>query len=73
MVAYNDNMAAGALLGNEENGHSVPEHVSVIGFDDALISRCLRPRLTSVRYPIQLMAEKPLNWFLLWQPMRRVK
>ena len=58
VVAYNDNMAAGALLVLEENGHSVPEHVSVIGFDDALISRYLRPRLTTVRYPIQLMAEK---------------
>ncbi|EMK6903523.1 substrate-binding domain-containing protein [Vibrio cholerae] len=58
VVAYNDNMAAGAMLVLEENGHSVPEHVSVIGFDDALISRYLRPRLTTVRYPIQLMAEK---------------
>lgn len=58
VVAYNDNMAAGALLVLEENGHSVPEQVSVIGFDDALISRYLRPRLTTVRYPIQLMAEK---------------
>ncbi|KQA23994.1 transcriptional regulator [Vibrio metoecus] len=58
VVTYNDNMAAGALLVLEENGHSVPEQVSVIGFDDALISRYLRPRLTTVRYPIQLMAEK---------------
>lgn len=58
VVAYNDNMAAGALLVLEENGHAVPEQISVIGFDDALISRYLSPRLTTVRYPIQLMAEK---------------
>lgn len=58
VVAYNDNMAAGALSILEENGIKAPDQVSVIGFDDGLIARYVRPRLTTVRYPIQMMAEK---------------
>ncbi len=58
VVAYNDNMAAGALSVLEENGIKTPDSVSVIGFDDGLIARYVRPRLTTVRYPIQMMAEK---------------
>ncbi len=30
----------------------------MIGFDDALIARYIRPRLTTIRYPIEMMAEK---------------
>ncbi|AQM18918.1 LacI family DNA-binding transcriptional regulator [Vibrio anguillarum] len=58
VVAYNDNMAAGALNVLEENGVKSPEQISVIGFDDALIARYIRPRLTTIRYPIEMMAEK---------------
>jgi LacI family transcriptional regulator len=58
VVAYNDNMAAGAISVLEENGFTLPDQMSVIGFDDALIARYVRPRLTTVLYPIQLMAEK---------------
>ncbi len=58
VVAYNDNMAAGALSVLEENGIKTPDSISVIGFDDGLIARYVRPRLTTVRYPIQMMAEK---------------
>lgn len=57
-VAYNDYMAAGALSVLDENGIKVPENVSIIGFDDGLIARYVSPRLTTVRYPIQMMAEK---------------
>lgn len=61
VVAYNDNMAAGAISILEENGRQVPQQISVIGFDDALIARYVRPRLTTVLYPIQLMAEKAIT------------
>lgn len=30
--------------------------MSLIGFDDVLISRYLRPRLTTIRYPVVAMA-----------------
>ncbi|ROV57676.1 LacI family DNA-binding transcriptional regulator [Vibrio ponticus] len=58
IVAYNDNMAAGALVILEENCIDVPSKISIIGFDDGLIARYVHPRLTTIRYPIQMMAEK---------------
>lgn len=57
IVAYNDNMAAGALSVMEENGIDTPGQISIVGFDDGLIARYVKPRLTTVRYPIQMMAE----------------
>ncbi|MDO2947071.1 HTH-type transcriptional regulator GalR [Aeromonas simiae] len=56
VVCYNDPMAAGALSVLSDNGIEVPQELSLIGFDDVLISRYLRPRLTTVRYPVVAMA-----------------
>ena len=56
VASYNDSMAAGALGVLNDNGIDVPNDISIIGFDDVLISRYVRPRLTTVRYPIVTMA-----------------
>lgn len=45
----NDQMAAGALHALAENGRSVPEEVSVVGFDDVPEAAFLRPPLTTIR------------------------
>jgi LacI family transcriptional regulator len=58
IVAYNDYMAAGALSVLDENGIQAPDKMSIIGFDDGLIARYVHPKLTTIRYPIQMMAEK---------------
>ncbi|WP_165462840.1 HTH-type transcriptional regulator GalR [Atlantibacter sp.] len=56
VACYNDSMAAGAMGVLNDNGIDVPNEISLIGFDDILISRYVRPRLTTVRYPIVTMA-----------------
>lgn len=56
IACYNDSMAAGAMGVLNDNGIDVPKEISLIGFDDVLISRYVRPRLTTVRYPIITMA-----------------
>ncbi|WMJ06070.1 HTH-type transcriptional regulator GalR [Aeromonas veronii] len=56
VVCYNDSMAAGALSVLSDNGIDVPQDLSLVGFDDVLISRYLRPRLTTVKYPVVAMA-----------------
>lgn len=51
IVAYNDVIAAGLIQGLLGEGFSIPDDVSVIGFDDILISRLSRPTLTTVAAP----------------------
>jgi LacI family transcriptional regulator len=52
MVCYNDPIAAGALSALLDNGITVPNQMSVIGFDDVLVANYLQPRLTTIRYPV---------------------
>ena len=61
IAAYNDNMAAGCLSVLEENGITPPQDISLIGFDDGIIAKYLSPKLTTVRYPINIMAEQAAN------------
>ena len=58
IACYNDSMAAGALAVLNDNGIRVPEDISLTGFDDVLVSRYIRPRLTTIRYPIMTMAQQ---------------
>ena len=57
VFAYNDSMAAGALTTLKDNGIVVPQHLSLIGFDDIPIARYTDPHLASVRYPVMSMAK----------------
>ncbi|WHP32900.1 HTH-type transcriptional regulator GalS [Trabulsiella odontotermitis] len=65
VFAYNDNMAAGALTALKDNGVAVPQHLSLIGFDDIPIARYTDPQLTTVRYPIVSMAKLATELALL--------
>jgi LacI family transcriptional regulator len=51
IFAANDDMAAGALMAAHEMGVSVPDELSVGGFDDAAISRTVWPPLTTICQP----------------------
>jgi LacI family transcriptional regulator, galactose operon repressor len=57
VFAANDDMAAGVLHVAHEMGISVPAQLSVAGFDDVALARCVWPSLTTVRQPIKEMAE----------------
>lgn len=48
----NDEMAVGAVLACRERGLSVPEEMSIAGFDDAPGTQFVYPALTTVRQPI---------------------
>ncbi|CAK2295378.1 HTH-type transcriptional regulator galR (Galactose operon repressor) [Vibrio crassostreae] len=61
IATYNDYMAAGCLALLQENGIRIPEDMSVIGFDDGHIARFIYPRLTTIRYPIQVMANQAVK------------
>jgi len=56
LLAYNDLMAVGAIHALFDAGLRVPEDVSVIGFDDLLLGVACRPKLTTMHYPVEEMA-----------------
>lgn len=49
----NDEMAVGAMKAIVEQGLRVPEHISVVGYDDNAFSGFLTPALTTVKRPIE--------------------
>lgn len=57
IFASNDEMAAGIIDAALAAGISVPRDISVVGFDDNAVARMVRPRLTSVRQPLEQMGE----------------
>ncbi|MGW4705871.1 LacI family DNA-binding transcriptional regulator [Streptomyces sp. NPDC004285] len=56
VFAANDLMAQGACAYLREQGVAVPGTVAVVGFDDSVAARKARPRLTTVRQPVERMA-----------------
>jgi LacI family transcriptional regulator len=64
VVCANDGMAAGAMAAAHERGLELPRELSIVGFDDAPISRYVYPKLTTVHYPIADMAEMAARWVL---------
>lgn len=53
VIGYNDLIAVGVMHGLLAEGVAVPAQVSVIGFDDILISRIALPTLTTVAAPLR--------------------
>ena len=49
----NDEMAQGVLAAARDLGVSVPDRLSVVGFDDAPAASLVTPRLTTVRQPLE--------------------
>ena len=55
VIAYNDVMAVGVIKGMRSAGVRVPEDVSVIGFDNVVVSEIVEPELTTVAAPYRTM------------------
>jgi LacI family transcriptional regulator len=55
VFAFNDVSAIGAIRAIREAGLSVPEDVSVVGFDDIPSAAFQNPALTTIRQPLQTM------------------
>ena len=56
VLAQNDDMAVGALIAARELGLSVPEDLSIVGFDDSEIAQIAWPAITTIRQPVFDMA-----------------
>ena len=58
VVCVSDAMAVGALRAVEDRGLVAGRDLSIVGFDDSPVASVLRPRLSSVRQPIEDVAHK---------------
>ncbi len=65
VIGGNDLVALGAIEALLQMGYSVPEDVSVVGFDDMFYSKYSKPSLTTVRQPIYEMGYTTGK--ILWQ------
>jgi LacI family transcriptional regulator, repressor for deo operon, udp, cdd, tsx, nupC, and nupG len=54
VVAYNDQLAIGMIRGLSSRRVKVPEHVSVVGFDNIVAAELITPGLTTVAAPLHL-------------------
>jgi len=55
IFACNDDMAAGVISVTTRKGMSIPEELSVGGFDDTPLATIITPQLTTIRQPIHQM------------------
>jgi LacI family transcriptional regulator len=60
VFASNDDMAAGVMAASMRFNLHIPGDLSVAGFDDAIISHGVLPRLTTCRQPVDEMADKAI-------------
>lgn len=56
ILTYNDDMAIGVISMLKAHGYRVPEDISVIGFGNFILAKCITPKLTTVNNPIEEMA-----------------
>ena len=64
LFAMSDTVAVGAIRALKDICKSVPEDVSVVGFDGVDIGRFTLPRLTTVEQPVEEIARRSVNLLL---------
>ncbi len=61
LLAFDDMSAFGAIRALAKSGLRVPEHCSVIGFDDVAPSALYTPSLTTIRQPMEAMGASAVS------------
>jgi LacI family transcriptional regulator len=73
IFGFNDNVAIGALRAAAARGLSVPDDLSVVGFDDSEQSGLVAPALTTVRQPLAEMGRMAVSLLLRLLDHQRVE
>jgi LacI family transcriptional regulator len=58
IFASNDEMAAGIIDAANAARIAIPHQISLVGYDDNAVAKTTRPRLTTVRQPLEMMGER---------------
>ena len=63
-VTYNDQLAVTLLDKVRAQGLSVPEDLSIVGFDDSFLSTATEVKLTTVSHPKKQMGVQAADWII---------
>ena len=61
VVASEDLLAIGAMHALYKRGYTIPEDISVIGFNNSLLSACSHPKLTSIDNMLDTLCHTAVN------------
>ncbi len=64
IIAANDVTALVAMAAARDRGLSIPDDISIVGFDDIPDASLCEPQLTTVRQPLQAMGEAAMTMLL---------
>lgn len=62
VICYNDLMAIGLMKALAERGISVPDDVSIIGFDNIFASALVEPGLTTIAAPLTMLGDSAVRY-----------
>jgi len=65
IFSFNDMMALGVYKQASYYNISIPDDLSIVGYDDIFISEFITPPLTSVEQPVKKIAEETVNQVIL--------
>ena len=71
IFASNDDTAAAVISVAHRMGLSLPDQLSVAGFDDATIATMIWPELTTIRQPVAALARTAAELIIEHSPGRR--
>ena len=57
VIASDDSLALAAVKYGVETGHSLPDDLSVIGFNNSLLATCCQPELTSIDNKLETLCQ----------------
>jgi len=61
LFAANDQLAVGALQACRSLGVSVPENLSIVGFDDTILAEIVTPPLTTISQPMYALGKNTIG------------
>ncbi len=61
VITSDDSLAIGALKYAKENGLTVPEQLSIIGYNNSILSQCCEPELTSIDNKLEAVCSNSIR------------
>ena len=73
VFAFNDMLAIGVMQATRLRGVSIPEDLSLVGFDDTVEAAIVTPTLTTVRQPLAEMGRMAVNLLVRQLQYQRIE